>query len=288
MSERAAPAPHVETSSKPEPMPVQHRMTRLERDLAVIDAEWLTDQWGGREIIALAVRRLRPDGGGYARTWHFKPSGQVDDASRQVHGLTTEALGRAPAFEDCKSAVLESLKDADIGGYDVRNDVTLLEDALTAGGTSWPPTDVRLVDGLRIWQNAEPRSLAAGYRRFAGTAQAPQAHDPRNDAEMASAVIEALAPNLTAGQIENATDPGRLDPAGKLRRDENGQVVFNFGKHRGRRALDHSDFLFWMLKRDFTQSTRNVVLELLENGDPLEPPRATGERNDSDDDSLPF
>ena len=268
------PTPRIETSATPEPQPIRHAMRKLERELAVLDAEWLATPTGDREMIALAVRRLQPDGTGKAFAWTFRPKHPIDTDSARIHGFTREALSAAPTFEECAPAVLESITNADIAGYDVRHDITLLEEMFAAVRITWPDSPIQIVDGLRIIQRGDPRRLADAYRRFtAGTSSSPglKAHDAAADTEMACAVIEALASDLSAQEIEDYTDPGRLDPAGKLGRDEDGKIILKFGKHRGGRALDHTDFLVWMLNHNFAGSTRKLVQDLLENGDLEEP-----------------
>ena len=275
------PTPHIETSATPRPHPIQHAMRKLDRELAVLDAEWLATPAGDREMIALAVRRLRPDGTGDAVAWTFRPTHPIDIDSARIHGFTNEALAAAPTFEECAPAVLEAITDADIAGYDVRHDITLLEEMFTAVRITWPDSPIQIVDGLRIIQRGDPRRLADTYRRFTAgnsTTAKLKAHDAADDTEMACAVVEALASDLSAQEIQDYTDPGRLDPAGKLARDENGQIILKFGKHRGRLALDHTDFLVWMLNHNFAGSTRKVVRDLLENRDPEKPGKGCKEQ----------
>ena len=128
---------------------------------------------------------------------------------------------------------------------------------------------MKVVDAPRIWQTAEPRRLTDAHERFVGPGEGIlTAHDAGDDAMMTARVIEALAGQSTAADIQELTDPGRVDLTGRFRRDEHNEVVFDFGKYRHRPARLEPRQLRWMLERGFAPSAKAVARRILEEHHP--------------------
>ena len=265
------PAPATPIIGRGHQTPITHGMTGLERDLAVIDTEWSSSNSDEAEVIAVGIARLRPDGTGYRDAYTVKPGRPVDPLTTAVHGLTDEMLADLPPFKAYAERILEDLLDADIGGYAVGTDLTLIEQALENAGVAWPTENVRVIDALRIWQTAEPRRLTDAHERFVGPVEGEMtAHDAGDDAVMTARVIEALAPGSSAADIEKTTDPNRVDLTGRFRRDDQGEIVFDFGRYRHLPARRVPRQLQWMLERKFAPSAKAVARRILEEHHPKE------------------
>ena len=220
-------------------------------------------------MIAVGAVRLRPDGTGYRTAYTVKPQKPVEARTTAVHGLTDEMLADQPPFKAHAQQILEDLADADVGGYTVGNDLTLIERALESTCTASPTDAVQVIDALRIRQTAEPRRLTDAHERFVGPVDgALTAHDAGDDAMMTARVIEALAGRSTAADIQQLTDPRRVDLTGKFRRDDPNDAVFDFGKYRHRPARLEPTQLQWMLERGFTPSTKAVARRILKERHP--------------------
>ena len=244
---------------------IAHRMTRLERDLVVMDAEWTGGAAQNAVLISLAIQRLRPDGTGYETSYTVNPQVPISDESRTIHGISDAMVKDLPSFAQYAHQVKNDLAGADVAGYGVRNDVTIVEKALSNSGVTWKLDDVKLVDPLRIWQKGEPRALVNAHEAFVGSVPTVlRAHDARDDVRMTVSVIEALASDLTAAEVQDATDPGLIDPAGKFIRREDGEILLNFAAHRDQPARNHLDFLEWMLRKDFAPSSRAIARAVIE------------------------
>lgn len=75
---------------------------------------------------------------------------------------------------------------------------------------------------------------------------------------MTIAVIEHMAGETTPPETHAEAHPGMVDPAGKLRRDGHGRIVFALGKHCCDPAGVHDYALDQMLGKDCTPSTLAV------------------------------
>ena len=49
----------------------------------------------------------------------------------------------------------------------------------------------------------------------------------------------------------------RIDIAGKLVRDKDGDAAYNFGKEKGVKVRDNLNFASWILRSDFPVDTKN-------------------------------
>ena len=290
------------TIGRGEPQPFVHGMKGLTRDLAVIDTEWTEASLETAQIAALGIVRLKPDGTGFAKLYTVNPERPICPGSSAVHGITDEMVKDLPRFESYAPSIRADIADADLGGYSLRNDVAMLEKSFQQAGMEWDPNGIAMVDALRIWQHAERRRLTDAYHRFVGLrGNDIRAHDAVGDAVMTARVLEKLADGRSMAEIDRITDPERVDAAGKFRRDERGDIIFNLGPHRGDTARKHPDYLQWMQYKDFAPSTLRVVNELLddfynEQSAPPAVPNATSENgteSDIDDDNdqdegIPF
>jgi DNA polymerase-3 subunit epsilon len=64
-----------------------------------------------------------------------------------------------------------------------------------------------------------------------------------------------------------------VDYARKLMRNDKGEIVFAFGKNRGKRVLDDPGYAEWMLEGDFPESTKNALRRILASRGSKPPPR---------------
>ena len=261
-----SPAP---TIGRGEHRPIRHRMTGLERDLVVMDTEWTGGAPQHSTLIALAIQRLRPDGTGYETCYTVNPQVPISSETRAVHGISDTMVRDLPTFPDYAHQVEKDLVGADLGGYGIRNDITVVEKAFSSADITWNIDDVNLIDGLRIWQKGEPRGLVNAHEAFVGRIPPTlRAHDAGDDVRMTVALLEALAGDQSAADVQQATDPGMVDPAGKFVRREDGEILLNFGAHRENPARQHLDFLEWMLRKDFPPSSRKIARTILETSQP--------------------
>ena len=211
-------------------------------------------------LVSLAVHRLMPDGTIDDHEWFVNPEVPIDPGSGAVHGITDAQAATWPPFRAIAFEVADFLEGCDVGGYSVSSDFQILERELDAAGHDLRTADLRIVDPLRLWQKREPRKLTDAYERFVGPLpDGLRPHDAGDDVRMTVAVIEAMAGGATVDELHAEGNPRMVDVAGKFIRDEQGRIVFNFGKHRGDPVDAHPDFLYWMLQKDFAPSTLAVA-----------------------------
>lgn len=69
--------------------------------------------------------------------------------------------------------------------------------------------------------------------------------------------VAELQAYSTEGQKHSA------DITGKLIYNENNEIVFSFGKHKGERVIDNADYAGWVLSSDFPEDTKAIIRGLI-------------------------
>ena len=128
--------------------------------------------------------------------------------------------------------------------------------------------DAKLVDVQVIYHRKEERTLAAAYK-FYCSKNLEGAHDAGADVR---ATLEVFKKQLeryddigtTLDELHGYSNSDSIvDYARKLKRNENGEIVYAFGKNRGKPVLDDPGYAEWMLGGDFPESTKNILRKLL-------------------------
>jgi len=246
----------------------------LRRPLAFFDLETTGTDPARDKIVEIAVVVVHPDGGRQSSTRRLNPGRPIPPDATAIHGISDADVADAPAFRDVARPLLDLLGDADLAGFNVRRfDAPLLDREFKECGLDLALSSRRVVDVMQIFHKKEPRDLTAAVRFFLDRDHAG-AHGAAADTEATLAVFEAqLARYSDLPRTVDALDawcnpvpPGAVDRTGKFVLRE-GQVVFAFGKQKGRAlhevARAQRDYLEWILKQDFPEDARRIVEKAL-------------------------
>lgn len=199
------------------------------------------------------------------------PGRPIPPEATEVHGITDEMVREAPFFKDVAADVQGHLVEATLVGYSSRAFDTLILDRelRDAGQPGIDLESVAEIDLCRVWKEVEPRTLEGAIRRYLEEAmEVGKAHRARRDAAVLGELMLAMQEvhDLTLEHMIALSRPhDEVDRSGKLRRLEDGTVVFAFGKWEGRPVLEHRDYIRWMLEEaDFPADTCRALRHLLE------------------------
>ncbi|MFQ5745862.1 MAG: exonuclease domain-containing protein [Gemmatimonadota bacterium] len=201
----------------------------------------------------------------------FNPGVPIPAAASAVHGIRDADVAGCPPFAARAAEIQALLEGAILIGFGSRRFDTLMLDAeLRRAGQPGIDLDaVKEIDLLMVWIRSEPRDLGAAARRFLGKSHV-EAHGALPDALVLGPLLKAMmrewGHNLGA-MVELSRPEGEVDRSRKFRLERGtGEVVFNFGQHRGELVREHEDYLDWMLKADFPDDTCRAIRRLRENG----------------------
>ena len=249
---------------------------QLERPLCVFDLETTGLQITKDRIVQIAVIKLFEDG--HTETFNelVNPVQTISAEISEIHGITNEMVADAPTFEALAPRLLEFIGNADLAGYNSNKfDIPVLSEELLRCGIDFDLGARHFVDVQNIFHKMEQRTLAAAYQFYCGK-QIENAHNALFDTLATLEVLQAqiqkydnldnniasLAKFSTVGTQQHA------DFAGRLSFDDNREVCYNFGKHKGKTVAQvlklEPGYYGWMLEADFPLHTKQVLRKEME------------------------
>ena len=245
-------------------------------------------------IVELSFVKVFPGGEERVKTWRIKPWDYVrncqhpmnPDASK-VNGIKDEDLTDCPVFFAVADEVAEWLQDSDLAGFNSSKfDLPMLAEEFERVKLAGKDLHVDLhaplmVDVQNIFHAMEPRNLRAAYRFYCGGEDFENAHSAEADTLATYEVLKA--------QLDRYQEPDKyreqtlkndvkalasfvgkkyVDFSGHLILDDKGEILINFGKHKGKtaRQVYNSDpsYYAWIQQGSFTLDTKAQFAKLEE------------------------
>lgn len=242
----------------------------LQRPIAFFDLETTGTSTNNDKIVQIAI--LRVETGGTKRSLErlINPKIPIPLQAIQVHGISDQDVAGKPSFENVAEEILSWLSDCDLAGYNILGfDLPLIKEEFQRCQITFPSPDTKIVDVMKIFMKKEQRTLKDAYRFYCNK-NLKDAHNAVADVE---ATYEILLGQLdmysdlgnSVEELHDFTCPkGMIDLAEKLIRNEKGEILFNFGKNKGRPVLSDPSYIQWMLKGDFPEETKNWLKKILD------------------------
>jgi DNA polymerase-3 subunit epsilon len=251
-------------------------MIKLTRPLVILDTETTGLDPAIDRIVEFAALTLNPDGTRKKYWTYFNPGVPIPAEATAIHGIGDTDVAESPRFAEKAQIIHKALSGKDIGGYNIwAFDLPLLDEEFRRCGLKLDLTGVRVLDSCVIHKKKQPRTLAAALLNYCGRRH-EGAHSAIKDSEAAADVLEEelneypdLA-GLSMDQLANYCLPDRkpADLAGKIYLDQDGELRFGFGKHKGDKLKSHLDYCQWMVEKGkFPGSTLDVIRGVLESAE---------------------
>lgn len=212
--------------------------------------------------------------------WLLNPGIPIPQSSSDVHGIYDVDVKGCPPFQKIAGEILEFINGYPLGGFNIiRFDVPMLFNEFERAGFEWDYKKHHLVDAGNIYKILNPRTLGSAYKFYMGK-ELEHAHTAEADNIATFEVFEKMyEKGITNGDQELIEDIPRLallsnygkeiiDLGGKFVKDKEGDIMFNFGPHYGKKAKTNLSFLNWMLGKDFPSDTKKVAKQLIKEHTP--------------------
>lgn len=228
-------------------------------------------------ICELSVCIVQPDGEYQQNTFRFNPEKTISAEAVKVHKITNEELDYEPLFKHVAQELFDTcFKGKDLHGYNIKRfDVCMLHEEFARCGIVFPEPETLIFDSLIIFQKQYPRDLASAFKHYT-TKTLDHAHSAEHDVAATVAVFdkqielhfeEEMTPEELAAYCK---EPGMVDFHGKLIRNDEGVMCFNFGKSKDMPVKNDPGYARWMLNMDFfTTDTKRYLRKELGIQDPL-------------------
>lgn len=245
---------------------------KLTKPICFFDLETTGTQVATDRIVEISILKVFPNGNKESHTWRVNPQVPIPAATTAVHGITSEMVANEPTFKELAPKVHALLKDCDLAGYNSnRFDIPLLAEELLRADIDFDMKKALSVDVQTIFHKKEKRTLEAAYK-FYCKKDLTDAHSAAADTNATYEVLKAQLDQYE--DLENdisflsafSSHKNFADFAGYIGYDKEGNEVFSFGKHRGKKVEDIMDkepgYFGWFLNADFPLYTKKVLTRI--------------------------
>jgi len=221
----------------------------------------------------------------------INPGIPISQEAMEVHGITPKMLSNKPTFQQVAQKLYDFIGNSDLAGYNSnRFDVPMLMEEFARVGIELDISKRRLIDVQRVFYKMEPRTLKAALKFYCGK-ELENAHDALADVQATidvfkgqlkkyegvdlkdadGNIIEAPVKNDMQAIHDFTSDLKTIDATQRLKYDQNGVVVFNFGKYQGKPVATtlakDRQYYNWILNKEFSSQVKQIVKRLVKDHD---------------------
>jgi DNA polymerase-3 subunit epsilon len=247
----------------------------LNRPIAIFDLEATGLNISKDRIVEIAIVKINVDGSEKSFASLVNPEMKIPQEVIDIHGINMDKVKDAPTFKELAPQIIAFIEDADLAGYNSNKfDIPMLAEELLRVGNDYDLTKKKFVDVQNIFHKMEQRTLAAAYQ-FYCKKDIENAHSALDDTRATWEVLKAQLekyPDLQ-GDVNFLADFSKgsqfdlVDFAGRLAKNEKGEVVYNFGKHKNKSVEEISSiepgYYGWFISdsTDFPKFTKQKLKE---------------------------
>ncbi len=262
----------------------------LKKDLIFFDIESTGLNVIRDRIVQIALIKYPADGGDPIEVdMLVNPGIPISEESMSIHGITPEMVKNKPTFAQIGQRLFDFIGEADLAGYNSdRFDVPMLMEEFARIGIDFDIEIRNLIDVQKIFYKMEPRTLKAALALYCGK-ELEDAHNALADVRATADVLKGQLVKYenidfidgdgyaTPAPIQNDIpkiaeflyDRSSLDVTQRLKYDNNGIIIFNFGKYIGRpvaqTVYEDRQYYFWIQDKEFSFQVKKIVKKLLED-----------------------
>ena len=248
----------------------------LNKPLCVFDLETTGLQVTKDRIVQIAVIKINPDGLKEELNLIVNPEMEIPQEVIDIHGITNERAKECPTFKELAVQVATFIGNSDLAGFNSNKfDIPVLAEEFLRVGVDFDLSNRAFIDVQNIFHKMEQRTLVAAYK-FYCEKDLNNAHDAMFDTiatwEVLEKQIEKYNLDSDVNRLADLSRAGNhkiLDMAGRIAINTKGEVIYNFGKHKGKTVEQISKsepgYYGWMLEADFPLYTKSVLRKAMES-----------------------
>lgn len=261
----------------------------LEKDIVFFDIESTGLNILKDRIVQIALIKYFADGSSPAELELLvNPTIPIPEESIAVHGITQDKIADKPKFGEVAKKIFEFIGDADLAGYNSdRFDVPILAEELARQGIDLGVENRRCIDIQKIFYKMEPRTLRAAYQLYCGRTL-ENAHDALTDVRATIDVFKGQLKKydgvdyedgdgfITQAPIRNdisaihefTYDDRVVDYTNRIRKNANGNLIFNFGKYQNQEVKEvfrrDRNYYHWIMEKDFSAQVKKIAKKTMD------------------------
>ncbi len=244
---------------------------QLSRPLIVFDLETTGINITKDRIVEIAMIKLMPNGEKIEYCKRVNPLMPIPKESSEIHGIWDKDVQDCPTLKEIGDEIIEFIGDGDLAGFNSnRFDIPVLIEELMRNDLFLDVSNREFIDVQNIFHKMEQRTLVAAYKFYCEKDLA-NAHSALYDTQATLEVLESqinkykdLENSVSfLSKFSNASNQKMVDLAGRLVKNDRNEVIYNFGKHRGKTIQEvmkiEPGYYGWMLDADFPLYTKNCL-----------------------------
>jgi DNA polymerase-3 subunit epsilon len=235
-------------------------------------------------IIEIAVIKMMPNGEVLRKSNLLNPGMPIPPESSLFHGVYDEDVKGKPTFKEVAKEYSKFFEGADLAGFAIlKMDVPMLVEEFLRAGIDFDYQRKKIIDAQKIFHLMEKRTLSAAYRFYINKELA-DSHTAEADTEASMEILIAQIEKYDGqdvtdttgkkvGEVRNDVEvlgkmiaADMVDLAGRMVKNEKGEEVFNFGKHKSKKVTQvfnqEPAYYDWMMNGDFPQDTKRKLTEI--------------------------
>ncbi len=248
----------------------------LEKPIVVFDLETTGVNLAKDRIVEIFMLKILPNGEKEEFYSLVNPKMPIPQVVIDIHGIDDAKVANAPSFMMLAHNLLAFIENCDLAGFNSNYfDIPLLQEELYRVGLDLELENRKSVDIFKIFTKMEPRNLGAAVKFYCNK-ELEDAHSAKADVYATYDVFVAQLDKYD-GKIANnieelsnfTTDGNYVDSGRRFSKDKDGNVIFNFGKHKGKLVEDvlrkEPMYYDWMMRADFLRDTKQKLTKIKEN-----------------------
>lgn len=259
----------------------------LDRDIVFFDLESTGLNVVRDRIIQIAMVKYHKGGQSPAElSMLINPGIPISEEAFRVHGIKPQDLSNKPVFSQVGQKIYDFIGDADLAGFSSnRFDIPLLMEEFDRIGIDFNVDQRRTIDVQRIFYRMEPRTLSAALKFYTGK-KMEDAHNAMADVKATIEILKGqlsmyegvdledengnIIPNPVKNDIAAldafSNDLNTIDATQRLKKNEQGEIVFNFGKYINQPVAQvfaaDKNYYNWILNKEFSSQVKKIVKKI--------------------------
>lgn len=257
---------------------------KLKNPLAFFDLETTGINIANDRVVEISILKVLPNGEQEKLTDLINPGIPIPNETSLIHGIYDSDVKDAPLFKAIAKKLVKFLEGCDLAGFNIlRFDVPMIVEEFLRAGVNFDVSKRKLIDAQKIFHLMEKRNLSAAYKFYcnktlenAHSAEADtlatyeillkqiERYDGQEVEDMKGNKLGVVKNDMDA--VHKITLQKMVDLAGRMIYNDNGEEIFNFGKHKGKKVIDVLDkepmYYNWIQKNDFSLDTKKKLTEI--------------------------